>query len=132
MAEASVAQLLLAAARRDAQAFRALVALPEMNDAAIGFHAHQCIEKAVKAVLAQAEIAFRRSHDLGELLDLLSDAGHAPPPEAEQLDELNPYAVEARYGLVEPGALDRGQTTRMVDSTLAWAAGQIPSVPLAP
>jgi len=132
MVEASVAQLLLAAARRDEQAFRALVTLPEMNDAAIGFHAHQCIEKALKGVLAQAGIAFRRTHDLGELLDLLSDAGRARPPDAEQLDELNPYAVEARYGLVGPGALDRGKATRMVDSTLAWAAGQIPAVPSAP
>jgi HEPN domain-containing protein len=71
MAEASVAKLLLAAAQRDRQAFRALAAIPEMNDAAIGFHAHQCIEKALKSVLAHAGIAFRRTHDIVELLDLL-------------------------------------------------------------
>jgi hypothetical protein len=41
MVEESVAKLLLAAAERDRQAFRALVAIPEMNDAVIGFHAHQ-------------------------------------------------------------------------------------------
>lgn len=130
MAEASVARLLLAAARRDEQAFRVLAAVPEMNDAVIGFHAHQCVEKALKAVLAQSGIAFRRTHDLGELLDLLSDAAHAPPPEAERLDELNPYAVEARYGLVEPGALDREAATRMVGSTIAWADVRVPpSIP---
>ena len=129
MVEASVARQLLDAARRDEQAFRALVALPEMNDAAIGFHAHQSIEKAIKAVLAQAGIAFRRTHDLGELLDLLSDAGHAQPPEAERLDELNPYAVEARYGLVGPGALDRAAAMRMVILILAWAQGLLPDPP---
>ncbi len=43
MVEQSVAKLLLTAAKRDQQAFRTLVAVPEMNDAVIGFHAHQCI-----------------------------------------------------------------------------------------
>ena len=59
MPEEDVPKLLLAAAKRDRQAFGALVVLPEMNDAVIGFHAHQCIEKALKAVLAHAGIAFR-------------------------------------------------------------------------
>lgn len=131
MAETSVARLLLAAARRDEQAFRALASLPGMNDAVIGFHAHQCVEKALKAVLAHAGIAFRRTHDIAELLDLLSDAGCALPPNADRLDELNPYAIEARYGLVEPGVLDREVIMRMVDSTMAWADGVLakPSPP---
>jgi HEPN domain-containing protein len=51
MAEESLAELLLSAAKRDRQAFRALAAIPEMNDAAIGFHAHQCVEKSLKAIL---------------------------------------------------------------------------------
>lgn len=131
MAETSVARLLLAAAHRDEQAFRALAALPAMNDAAIGFHAHQCVEKALKAVLARAGIVFRRTHDIAELLDLLSDAGHTLPPNAERLDELNPYAVEARYGLVEPGALDREAATGMVGAVIAWAQDLL-SKPSAP
>lgn len=121
MVEPSVARMLLTAARRDEQAFRALAALPDMNDAVIGFHAHQCIEKALKAVLAHAGVAFRRTHNIGELLDLLSDAGIPLPPAAERLDELDPYAVEARYGLVEPGSLNRGSVTDMVTTTVAWA-----------
>lgn len=121
MAETSIARLMLAAARRDEQAFIALAALPAMNDAVIGFHAHQCVEKALKAVLAHCGVAFRRTHDVAELLDLLSDAGCALPAEANRLDELNPYAVEARYGLVEPGALDREAATLMVGAGIAWA-----------
>lgn len=125
MAETSVARLMLAAARRDEQAFRALVAVPDMNDPAIGFHAHQCVEMALKAVLAHAGIVFRRTHDIAELLDLLSDAGRGAPPESEPLDELNPYAVEARYGLIEPGGLDRDTASRMVEAVLSWAEGQL-------
>ena len=52
MAEGNVAELLLAAAKRDQQAFSALVAMPEMNDAVIGFHAHQCIDAIVLGVSA--------------------------------------------------------------------------------
>jgi HEPN domain-containing protein len=122
MADATtVAQLLLAAAKRDQQAFRALAAIPEMNDAAVGFHAHQCIEKALKAILAHAGTHFRRTHDIGELLDLLRDAGCDAPPFSERLDELDPYAVEARYGLIEPAAIDRVATSRMVEAVVDWA-----------
>lgn len=122
MAEPSVAQLMLAAARRDEQAFRALAHLPEMNNAVIGFHAQQCVEKALKAALSHCGIAFRHTHDIAELLDVLKDAGRALPPESDRLDELKPYAVEARYGLVEPAGLDRQAAARMVTSTVAWAS----------
>lgn len=129
MAESSVAGMLLSADLRDEQAFLALAAVPDMNDAAIGFHAHQCVEKALKAVLARAGVAFWRTHDIGELLDLLWDAGGALPPDAEHLDELNPYAVEARYGLVEPGVLDREATRGMVSTTMAWAQAALSKYP---
>ncbi len=132
MVEPSVARLLLAAARRDAQAFRALVVLPEMNDAVVGFHAHQCVEKALKAVLSHSGVAFRRTHDVGELLDLMSDAALALPPDAARLDELNPYAVEARYGLIEPGKLDRVAASRMIDAIDAWAEEQLSCPPAEP
>jgi HEPN domain-containing protein len=125
MAELSVAELLLAGAKRDLQAFEALVGIPEMNDAVIGFHAHQCIEKALKAALAHAGIAFRRTHDIAELLDLLHDTRGGVPPFSERLDELNPYAVEARYGLIEPSALDRAAASRIVEAVIAWAELQL-------
>jgi len=125
MAEQSVAKLFLAAAMRDRQAFLALIAVPDMNDTVIGFHAHQCIEKALKAVLTHADVAFRRTHDIAELLDLLHDMGRTAPPLAEQLEELNPYAIEARYGLVEPAGLDRKATSQMVEGVIDWAEKQL-------
>ncbi|MEK6245807.1 MAG: HEPN domain-containing protein [Pseudomonadota bacterium] len=125
MPEASVARLMLAAARRDEQAYRALVALPDMNDAVIGFHAYQCVEKALKGVLAHKAVIFRRTHDIAELLDLLTDAGVDSPPHEDKLDELNPFAVEARYGLTDPGRIDRDATTLMVGALLVWAEDQL-------
>ena len=133
MPEASVARLMLAAARRDEQAYRALAALPDMNDAVIGFHAHQCVEKALKGVLAHKAVIFRRTHDIAELLDLLTDAGVDSPPHEDKLDDLNPFAVEARYGLTDPGRIDRDATTLMVGALLVWAEDQLskPSTPVA-
>ena len=124
MPEASVARLMLAAAHRDEQAYHALVALPDMNDAVIGFHAHQCVEKTLKGVLAHNAVVFRRTHDIAELLDLLTDAKIDLPPHGDRLDEITPFAVEARYGLADPGRVDRAATTHMVGDLLAWAKDQ--------
>jgi HEPN domain-containing protein len=124
MAEDDVAALLLAAAKRDRQAFRALVAIPDMNDAVIGFHAQQCIEKALKSVLAHARIAFRRTHSIAELLELLQDSG-IEPPNSDRLDVLDPYAVDARYSLLEPVTFDRDRASRAVEQVIAWAEAQL-------
>jgi HEPN domain-containing protein len=121
MAESSVPRLLLESARQDEKAVTALSAVPDIGDAIVGFHAQQAIEKGLKAVLSSAGIAFRRTHDLAELLDLLADSGLSAPPDAETLDELNPYAVEARYGLVDLSGLDRQQIGMTIAQVLAWA-----------
>lgn len=125
MAEKSVAQLLLEAARQDENAVAALIKAPDIGDAIVGFHAQQAVEKALKAVLSSNGIAFRRTHDIAELLDLLTDSGLPPPPEAETLDELNPYAVEARYGLVDLSGLDRRAIQVTIREVLGWAEERI-------
>jgi HEPN domain-containing protein len=121
MAEPDFAEILIVAAERDRQAFDKLASDPALHDSLAGFHGQQAVEKALKAVLARKGVAFRRTHDLAELLDLLQDSGLAMPPHAEHLDELNPYSVEMRYGLVDPGPLDRSRTATWVHNVLAWA-----------
>ena len=125
MVERNVAQILLEAASRDLRACQALAVIADVHDSMVGFHAQQTIEKSLKAVLAQSGIAVRRTHDIAALLDTLTDASLPPPPHAERLDHLQPYAVDARYGLVQPGPLDRDETTRMVADVWRWAAGQL-------
>jgi len=125
MAESTLAEILLALAEQDALAFRKLAGDSEVHDALVGFHAQQAVEKALKAVLSHARVAFRRTHDIAELLDLLSDSALPAPPHADHLDELNPYAVEMRYGLVEPCGLDRGETGAMLKDVLAWARANL-------
>lgn len=125
MAERTVAEMLLMAAERDQQAFHKLSEDPGLHDSLAGFHAQQAVEKALKAVLAHAGVVFRRTHDIAELLDLLEDAGLEAPPYAHRLDELNPYAVEVRYGLVEPGGLDRIATALWVGDVIVWSGVRI-------
>jgi hypothetical protein len=83
--------------------------------------------EGIEGYPCHAAVAFRRTHDIAELLDLLHDTGRGTPPFSECLDELNPYAAEARYGLVEPTALDRGAASRMVEAVVTWAQMQLAS-----
>jgi len=124
MADSTLADILIGLAPQDLLVFRKLADDRDMGDAVLGFHAQQAVEKLLKAVLAHNGIAHRRTHDIAELLDLLADNGLPAPPHDDVLDELNPYSVEMRYGLVQPGGLDRQATLAMVDEVMAWASQQ--------
>ena len=126
----SIAQLLLEAASQDVAACKLLAAGAGIGDAVVGFHAQQAIEKSLKAVLSAHNIEFRRTHDLVALLDLLQDIQQVPP-QADWLDELNPYAVEARYGTIEPEGLDRSRAVEASAGVLIWAQAQIAKSPRA-
>ena len=119
------ARQLLASAGHDRAAWQLLARDPAMHDSMLGFHAQQMIEKCLKAVLAHRGVAFRRTHDLSELLDLMADQLALQPPHADRLDELNPYAVEARYGWPFDSRLDRAQTETWLDAVMAWAVAQV-------
>jgi HEPN domain-containing protein len=115
--------MLLEAARQDAAACALLAVGVGIGDAVVGFHAQQAVEKSLKAVLSANGIEFRRTHDLLTLLDLLQDHLLPMPPAADWVDELNPYAVEARYGTIEPSGLDRQLAVRVVQEVVDWADG---------
>jgi len=72
MADPSLVDMLIAAAEQDLRACEALVMVPGIGDPMVGFHAQQAVEKSLKAVLARAGVAFRRTHDIAELLDLMA------------------------------------------------------------
>ncbi|MBI4474340.1 MAG: HEPN domain-containing protein [Acidobacteria bacterium] len=83
------------------------------------------MEKCLKAVLSAYQIAFRKTHDLVELLDLLRDNKQALPPNADLLDTLNPFAVTLRYDLFEAEAVDRDWITKAVAAVRAWAETEV-------
>lgn len=99
----------------------------EITDAIIGFHAQHAVEKSIKSVLSFHGVEFRRTHDLIALLDLLQDNALPVPPHADWLDELNPFAVEARYGTIDPDGLDRQFVLAVITAVVTWAQSQASS-----
>ena len=122
-----LARRFLEVADRDIRTLRLLAAAPDSDDEAVGFHAQQSIEKCLKAVLSANEIAFRKTHDLVELTDLLRDHNKPLPPDVELLDTLNPYAVMLRYDLfdAEPAALERDNVLKIVVEVRSWAEQEL-------
>jgi len=82
------------------------------------FHAQQCAEKYLKAILALQGKAFPKTHDLLALSDLCLQSGVIVPISADRLDRLSAYAVQVRYPGEEPtleetqDAIEIAQATR--------------------
>lgn len=83
------------------------------------FDAQQAAEKAIKAVLTRREIDFPKTHDIRELLTLLSSSGEVVPEAIWEAINLTDYAVETRYpGPAEP-------VTRKEYSEAVTVAGKV-------
>ena len=120
------ARLLILKASADFTAFQVLLSNDNVADEIIGFHAQQVIEKSLKAVLSLNSIIYRKTHDLTELTDLLSDNGIEFPLSLENAIELTPFAVEFRYDFLPPetgnvSRMERPELREIVSSILEWA-----------
>jgi HEPN domain-containing protein len=110
-------------ADQDQQTATILAAVPSAADEVIGFHAQQAVEKMLKALLSHRRVAFRRTHDLTELIDLLIGDGVSVPPEIDVVRRLGPYAAEFRYEDIpvgQPERLDRAFVIECVQRTRTW------------
>ena len=67
------------------------------NFDAVCFHAQQCAEKYLKALLQDADIEFGKTHHLITLLDLLAPFSPSWELLRPQLQNLNAYSVSIRY-----------------------------------
>lgn len=81
------------------------------------FHAQQCAEKYLKALLLARGVRFPRTHDLIELVLLLPEADRSEVSKTG-LRTLNPYVNEGRYPETEE-PLDRSDA----ESAVAIARG---------
>lgn len=78
---------------------------------AASFHAQQAGEKALKALLIRYQIAFTKTHDLGELLRLCEAMAPGISHTLAEAETLNRHAVKSRYP--ESGApVSREESTR--------------------
>ena len=67
----------------------------------VGYHAQQCVEKYLKAILISLKIDFSRTHDLGQLISFLPGRSKIQLTVSEQR-QLTDYAVIAR----DPGSYE--------------------------
>lgn len=126
MTPRELAQVLLERARDDLAALEDLAANSKLADWVIGFHAQQCVEKCLKAVLAEREVAFQRQHDLIPLIELLEDDGGDLPSWLRDVADLDPYAAQLRYEEVGfPEALDRRWALDIARRTHEWATSAL-------
>jgi HEPN domain-containing protein len=70
--------------------------IPDYSDT-LAFHCQQAVEKYIKCLLEKNGFAFKRSHDLRYLLDLLNDSIPVSLDLYEKILKLNAYSVELRY-----------------------------------
>jgi HEPN domain-containing protein len=63
----------------------------------VTFHAQQCAEKYLKALLVARGQAFPRTHDLAAVGDLCLRQGIIIPVHQDALERLTAYAVQVRY-----------------------------------
>lgn len=73
--------------------------------------------------MTSSGISYRKTHNLGELIDLLHDNGIPLPPDIEDVRSLTPFAAELRYDefLPDSGSVfDRFTALRHVERTRGW------------
>jgi len=103
----------------------------DVSSEIVGFHAQQAIEKLLKALLIAKIIPFRRTHDLGELMDLCSEHEIEVPDELYDIDDLTPFAVEYRYDVFTPPnkeLFSRSEALERVKAVHDWVLSQINGV----
>lgn len=117
---------LLRLARRDRETFGLLLPMERASLAALGFHAQQAAEKALKAVATLRGIAAPRTHDLAALGQALLDDGAALPLSVDELRALNPFAAEYRYDDEIIPATTREQLDIQLTAIFAWVEQLVP------
>ena len=129
ISEASLRQALelLTLAQRDQVAATSLGKVPEVDFSIVAFHAQQCIEKCMKAVLAKHLITYPRTHDLDELCELLQKSDLIIPVDRALLNDITPYAVTSRYAVNAEDLVTYVQIDHAMTATVSWATSLIQS-----
>ncbi len=132
MSDVQTARKFRAFAARDLRAVHAILSpapiAEDIADEIVGFHLQQAVEKLLKAWLAARGHHFQRTHNLIRLFNALARIGESAET-FRGLVELNPFAVELRYDLMDESdvPLDRrrllNQTQSLFDCVNAIVEG---------
>lgn len=119
-------EVLLQKACDDAELAAMVADASTVSNEQIGFFTQQAIEKCFKAVLSLRGIRYRRTHDLGELMELLDEHSVIYPATLADSVSLTPFAAEMRYDYLPPEEegtepFDRAGALALVRAALQWA-----------
>jgi HEPN domain-containing protein len=99
---------------------------------AAGFHAQQCVEKYLKALLVALSVPFPKAHDNRELVALLP-VEQQPSIAPALAADLTDYAVWSRYpGSPEPTPDEVREGIRVAHAVRDWVRARLPSAVLRP
>ena len=109
---------LLLLADKDIKAVKAMIAdKNSFDDEVFGFHSQQAVEKTLKSLLNYYKITFKKTHDLNFLFNQLKEVNEFLYEKHINLDELNDFAVEYRYDILEENEeLDRKAIYKKVEN----------------
>jgi len=120
------AMILMEKALHDEVLVEEVFAAKRVTDDIVGFHCQQAMEKLLKAALSHHGVRYRKIHDLREIMDILTDAGHPLPGDLEDIDSLSPYGSLFRYDVIPSNvSLDRQKALDMVRRLRKWVEQQI-------
>ena len=127
------ALLLLRKAAQDEALLDQVLTSAQVSDEIIGFHCQQAAEKILKALLSDLGVRFRKTHEIGALIALLAQAGHALPEQFENLDVLTPFGAIYRYEDYDaPVSLDRVAARKLLRELRVWVEAKLQkSTPMA-
>ena len=85
------------------------------------FHAQQCAEKYLKALLVSRQRAFPRTHDMIALYDLCLRNSLRVPVDPDQLERLAAYAIQVRYPGEDPTPDEARVALQIAQEVRRWA-----------
>ena len=123
----AVARVFFDRARQDLNAAAALAETdPDLvGDDVVGFHIQQAVEKSAKALLAWNQIEFKHTHEIDKIFHAVASDVMPIPERFQELEELTPFAVAARYGLSEPISINRKELIALASNFLKWVASSM-------
>jgi HEPN domain-containing protein len=85
------------------------------------FHAQQCVEKYLKALLVARGQPFPRTHDVVALSDLCHQNGIIIAVDLESLERLAAYAVQVRYPGEDPSVAEAEEALQVAMAVRRFA-----------
>jgi HEPN domain-containing protein len=100
----------------------------EIDVEIIFFHLQQAAEKYLKALLSFHDVHYDKIHDIRCLIKLCQTNSIELPNQVEELVNLNPFAVEERYGVIADDMYDAQTFIDLLQKVKSHVANKIGKV----